>query len=290
MEKSFGLYFYLRKPKGFIAGDVPVYLRITINGRVTELSTKRKHSPLRWNTKAGRAEGKTDDARSLNAYLEVLQRKVYEIRRQLVEGDKQVTAENIKTIMQGGEIREHRHMLMEVFREHNHQMAALVGREYAAGTLERYETSFRHTRSFLQWKYGKDDIDIMHLDHEFITGYEFWLKSTRKCDHNSTIKYLSNFRKIVNRCIRNGWLLCDPFIGFRMTKREVERTALTQTELDRIFERQFNAERLNIVRDIFLFSCYTGLAYADVKKLKRTEIIIGIDGVNGLPISGRKPT
>ena len=192
MERSFGVFFHLKKTKKLNSAMLPVYLRITINGRVTELSTKREHDPLRWNTRAGRAEGKTDEARSLNAYLDVLQRKVYEIRRQLIEDDKQVTAGNIKTIMQGGEIREHRHMLMEIFREHNDQMAALVGMEYAAGTLERYETSFRHTRSFLQWKYGKDDIDIVQLDHEFITGYEFWLKSTRKCDHNSTIKYLSN--------------------------------------------------------------------------------------------------
>ncbi len=288
MEKSFGLFFYLKKPKGFSEGEAPVYLRITVNGDVTELSTKRKYSPLKWSKKAGRAEGKTNEAKSLNAYLDVLQRKVYEIRRQLMDLDKQVTAENIKTILQGGEINEQRHMLMEVFREHNDQMSALVGREYAEGTLERYETSFRHTRTFLQWKYNKDDIDIMGLDHEFITGYEFWLRSTRKCDHNSTIKYLSNFKKIVNRCIRNGWLQRDPFIGFRMTKREVERTALTQAELNTMFEKQFPAERLNIVKDIFLFSCYTGLAYADVKKLKQSEVVMGVDGKQWLAYRRQK--
>lgn len=157
---------------------------------------------------------------------------------------------------------------MDVFKHHNEQMEILVRREYAPGTLERYQTSFRHTQSFLLSKYKLEDIEIGKLDFEFITEYEFWLKSVRKCDHNSAMKYLSNFKKIVNRCIRNGWLKRDPFLGFSMTKREVERTALTEHELTVIANKHFNVERLAVVRDIFLFSCFSGLAYGDVKKLK----------------------
>ncbi|MBO9562702.1 MAG: phage integrase SAM-like domain-containing protein [Niastella sp.] len=127
-------------------------------------------------------------------------------------------------------------------------MAALVGNEYSAGTLERYETSMRHTRSFLQWKYKVDDMDITQLNYEFISEYEFWLKSVRKCSHNPAMKYLSNFRKIVNRCIRNGWLQKDPFLGFKMTKREIERTALTELELEAISALSFPTERLRLQR------------------------------------------
>lgn len=180
-------------------------------------------------------------------------------------------------------------MLMEIFKTHNEQMAALVGKEYSAATLERYHTSFRHTQSFLLWKYKVLDMDIQALDYEFISQYEFWLKSTRNCDHNSTMKYLSNFRKIVNRCIRNGWLQRDPFMGFKMTKREVERTALTDTELQLLMNKKFAFDRLTVVRNIFLFSCFSGLAYADVKKLRRSEIIIGIDGEKWI-VSKRQKT
>lgn len=123
-----------------------------------------------------------------------------------------------------------------------------------------------------------DDIDIIKLNYEFITEYEFWLKSVHKCNHNSTIKYLSNFRKIINRCVRNGWLTKGPFFGFSMVKKEVDRTALTDYELAEIVGKQFPIERLAIVKDIILFSCYSGLAYADVLKLKRSDIVIGIDG------------
>jgi integrase len=165
----------------------------------------------------------------------------------------------------------------------------MVGLEYAAGTLERFQTAYRHTHTFLQWKYKVDDIDISKLDYEFISEYEFWIKSVRKCNHNSTIKYLTNFRKVINRCVRNGWLPKDPFANFKMTLREVERIALTETELQTLIAKTFPTDRLRVVRDIFLFSCYTGLAYADVKKLKRSEIIIGVDGEQWL-VSRRQKT
>ena len=95
-------------------------------------------------------------------------------------------------------------MILEIYQEHNTQMKALVGREFAAVTLQRYNTSLEHTRSFIYWKYGTGDLDIQLLDHEFISNYSFWLKTIRKCGHNSTVKYLSNFKKIVLICIKNG--------------------------------------------------------------------------------------
>ncbi len=208
----------------------------------------------------------------------MIQRKVYELLKQLVESNEPVTAENIKTLLQEREIHKNRYMLMEVFKHHNDQMAALVNQEYAPGTLDRYETSYRHTQSFLKWKYKLNDIEIDNLNYEFITEYEFWLKGIRKCGHNTTMKYLTNFKKIVLRCLKNGWLQKDPFLGFNMAKREVERTALTEHELERLSNVRFSIERLEIVKNIFLFSCYSGLAYADVQKLNRSEIRIGIDG------------
>ena len=238
---------------------------------------------------ANRLCGKSDSANVFNAYLDTLQQKVFEAKRKLIEIDKPITAENIKTLLFGKEISKQKHMVMEIFKYHNNQMADLVDKDYSPGTLERYNTSFRLTQSFLQSKYKVTDIDITKLDYEFIAEYEFWLKSTRKCGHNSTMKYLSNFRKIVNRCLRNGWLLKDPFIGFKMTKKEVERTALTEIELQALIAKKFQFERLTIVRDVFLFSCFSGLACAEVKNLKRSEIIIGIDGEKWL-VSKRQKT
>ena len=277
MEKSFGLFFYLKKDQRTHNEEIPIYLRLTVDGVSCDISIKRKCDPGKWNAMAGRANAKTEAAKTINPYLDAIQQSVFEAKRKLIEKDREVTAENIKNCMQGKE-KHTKHMLMEIFKHHNEQMEVLVGREFAPGTLVRYQTSFRHTQSFLRSKYKLEDVEITKLDFEFITEYEFWLKSVRRCDHNSAMKYLSNFKKIVNRCVRNGWLKRDPFLGFSMTKREVERTALTENELTTMANKQFGIERLTIVRDIFLFSCFTGLAYADVKKLKRSEIIIGVDG------------
>ena len=180
------------------------------------------------------------------------------------------------------------YMLMEVFEEHNAQMKALVGHEFSLLTMERYTTSKKHTQEFMKWKYKVDDMDIRKLNYQFMTNYEFWLKSVRKCDHNTSMKYLSNFKKIVNICIKSGWLDRDPFVGFKMTKREVERPFLVEEELNRIIEKTFLMPRMSQVRDIFIFCCYTGLAYADVEKLTREEITTGIDGENGFGPADKK--
>lgn len=286
LEKSFGLLFYLKKPKNYQKGNMPIYLRITVNGVSKEISIGREWEHSKWNVHAQRAAGTKEESKALNVYLDTLQGKVYEAKRQLLENKQIITAELLRNVLKGRT--ERTKMLVEVFLYHNDQMKSLVGTEYAPATLTRFKTTLEHTQSFLQWKYGISDLEISQLNFEFISEFEFWFKSVRKCGHNTTMKYLANFRKVINRCIRNGWLLKDPFLGFKLTKREVERPFLMEEELQFIREKMFATERLGQVRDIFLFCCFTGLAYADVKKLKPTEISIGIDGEKWIFTNRRK--
>jgi site-specific recombinase XerD len=179
-------------------------------------------------------------------------------------------------------------MILEVFQQHNDKVAELVGKDFADGTLERYVTSLEHTRRFIQWKYKVNDLDVNQLNYEFITEYEFWLKSVRNCAHNTTMKYLANFKKIVLICVKNGWLQKDPFFGYKLSKKVVIREFLSEKELQVMAEKQFASKRLEQVRDIFLFCCYTGLAYADIYKLKRSEIRPGIDGKKWIFTSRQK--
>ncbi|MBL7684262.1 MAG: site-specific integrase [Flavipsychrobacter sp.] len=276
LEKSFGLLFYLKKPKNYRTGPMPIYYRITVDGIPKEITTKRKCLPERWNADSQSVKGTSEESKSINAYLQSLTRQVFKVKQNLQDANKPITSEHIKNILTGKS--DSIKMLLQIFRHHNDQMEALVGKEFSAGTLERYRTSLEHTRSFMRWKYDIEDIDIQKLNFEFVSEYEFWLKSVRNCNHNTAIKYISNFRKIVNRCIRTGWLSRDPFVGFKMSKREVERIALTEDELQSIVKREFQTPRLNLVRDVFLFACFTGLAYADIQKLKKSEIGIGVDG------------
>ncbi len=255
---------------------LPIYMRISTDNKRTEISTQRKWDVSRWNSAAGRAIGTKEDARSLNAYLDTLQYKVYEAQRQLIANNEIVTVEHLRAILLGK--KKKAIMLIEIFEKHNQQLQQLVNKEFAPCTLKRYETSKCHTISFLQWKYKKSDIEINKLSYEFVTDFEFWLKSVRNCNHNSAVKYIGNLKKIVNICLKNGWLQRDPFLGYKMNKREVIREVLTQDEITSIQNKDFKIERLTLVKDAFLFSCYTGLAYADVKKLKQSEISVGIDG------------
>lgn len=276
LEKSLGVMFYL-KPSRKTKDDLRyIYLRITVESKISEISTKRMWDRNRWNSQSGRAVGKTEDVRELNSFLDSFQTKVFQAKKILLEKDMSVSAENIKDILTGRD--KGARFILEVFEDHNKKMEALVGNEFAPGTLERYKTSLEHTRSFIKWKYQKQDIELKKLDYEFIAEYSFWFKSIRKCSHNTTVKYLSNFKKIVLSCVKSGWLDKDPFYGFKMVKKEVDRPYLTGAELQEIIELKTGIERIDNVRDIFVFSCFTGLAYIDVKNLTMDNITEGIDG------------
>lgn len=282
ISTSFGL-LYLKKRPGISKCELPIYLRITVNKVPKEISIQRSCAPAQWNAEMGRAVVKkdksSDPARVLNTYLDTLQAKVFEAKHRLIESGKPVTAESIKNLLQGKDDRgERAHMLLEIFQYHNDQVKALIGIEYSKGTLTKFVTVLKHTHAFLKWKYKTDDIDICRIDYEFITELEFWYKSLKHCDHNTTMKYIACVRKLVIRALRNGRLQRDPFMGFNMALREVERDALTEEELQTMAAKSFPINRLAQVRDIFLFSCFTGLAYADLQKLKRSEISTGIDG------------
>ncbi len=276
MSINFNFLFYLKKPKGYTAGPVPIYLRITVAGKRAELVTGRESEPSKWVTVAGRATGTKAATKSLNAHLDHLQAKVYEVHRQLLEHGEPVTAGSIKNRLLGRT--EKSRMLMEIFADHNHRTKALVGDEYAPATLERYATSMKHTQDFLRWKFGVADIDICKVDHAFITDYEFYLRSIRKCSSNTSVKYIKNFGKIIRICLANNWLSSNPFLNYKSKIKTVERVFLSEEELQVLAVREFCSARLSQVRDIFLFSCFTGFAYADVQKLKRKDIARGIDG------------
>ncbi|MDB5120101.1 MAG: recombinase [Sphingobacteriales bacterium] len=205
-----------------------------------------------------------------------MQKQVYDAHAQLSETQNVITAESLKNKFLCKD--EKARMLIAVFKDHNKKIGALVGKEYAQGTYVRYQTSLKHTQDFLQWKYKLSDIDIKKIDHDFVTNYEFYLRSERNCANNSAFKYIKNFKKVVGICLSSGWLHKDPFTNYKIRIKQIDRVFLNEDDLQKMADKVFSTERLNQVRDIFLFCCFTGLAYADVKKLKRNEIVKGPDG------------
>lgn len=267
--------FFLKHPKNYLKGDMYIYLRITVDGVSKELSTKRAWDPARWHVRSGRAQGTKEDARALNVMLDTIAMKAQEARKVLLDDDKEISAQAIKDYLTGVDDSK---TILSVFADHNKQVEALVGKEYAWGTLDLFNRTLSHTRDFIKWKYSVDDLNIKKLDYEFVSQYSYYLKIERNCQHNTSVKYLTYFKKIVLLCVKHGWLKRDPFIAFAMNRKEVEKPFLTEQELEAVALKSFPSERLTNVRDLFLFSCYTGLAYADVKKLRKDEVCLGVDG------------
>ena len=276
MKTKVSILFYAKKAKAAANGLVPIYARITINGKRIELSTNRFVEISKWSTEAGKIKGTSEEARSINNHLDLLKSQIRDAEMELIHKKIVVTTETIKSKLLG--VDERARMLVPIFQDHNNKIKELVGKEYAPGTLERYTTSLKHTIEFMQWKYNISDIDITKIDHAFITDYEFWLRSVRNCANNTAVKYLKNFNKIIKLCLANDWLDKNPFANYKSKVKEVERVYLTEDEIQSILNKDFKTERLSLVRDIFLFSCFTGLAYIDVKNLTKSHISFGIDG------------
>ena len=225
---------------------------------------------------AAKAKGNSEEARSINTHLDMLKNKVYDYQQLIQQEGGSFTRDALYQKWYG--IKDRSYHLVEVFKHHNDQLQSLIGKGFSKETFGKYRTTLDHTISFLKWKFQRSDIEISSITYSFITEFEFWLKSVQKCNHNTTIKYISNLRKIINVCLKNGWLIKDPFIGFKMSKKEVIREILTEEELQTLINKDIQNIRIRQVRDIFIFSCFTGLAYIDAKRLKRSEIVIGIDG------------
>lgn len=240
MRQTISVKFFARRDRAKEDGLVPIFMRIGIGLKRINIITKIYVKPADWSVQNCKLKTNNEESRRINKMLEAFKLKAFDHQRELMTEGKEVSLENIKAKWYGTSIEKPR-MLMEVFKQHNDQMKALINQEFSPLTFERYETSFSHTQEYMRWKYQIDDIDIKQLNYEFISNYEFWLKSERKCDHNTTVKYLSNFKKIVHICIKNGWLDRDPFVGFKMTKREVERPFLVEEELTRIIEEDFKS-------------------------------------------------
>ncbi|WP_026752963.1 site-specific integrase [Sediminibacter sp. Hel_I_10] len=276
MNTRFSVLFYPRGNDVDANGNAPIYLRITVNGKRSELSIKRKVLLKKWNSEAGKIRGTTSDVRELNNYMDSIKVKINKIQQTLFDNNDLITSQIIKNAYLGKNAK-HK-MVLEIFQSHNNKVEKLVGKEFAAGTLERYKTAKNHVADYIKLEYNLKDIPVKDVNHEFISGLEYYLKTVRHCAHNSAVKYITNFKKIIRIAYANDWIHKDPFLNWKGKLKIVEREFLIEEEIQKIIDLDLKMERLDQVRDIFIFCCFTGLAYADVKKLNKGDISLGMDG------------
>ncbi len=273
MERNtFNINFYVQKTRVAKNGEVPVLMRVTINGQRVVTSVNLKIELSKWNAAAGKSSGSTRCDYELNARIDTIRARIMQIYREM-ELDREPISAQAVVDKYLGRNNEPAIMVMDIFREHNEKCRKLSGNGMAPGTVERYETSYKHTLEFLQFVYQKEDIPITDINHKFITDYEFYLKTERKCSHNTTAKYLKNFGKIIRIALANGYITKNPFANIRYKLDEVDRDFLEDHEIKTIQDKRINVERLAQVRDAFVFCCFTGLAFSDMKGLKAEHIV-----------------
>lgn len=276
MKEKITLHFYLRSKKAVATGLLPLYVRLTVNGERLEFSSKKFIEKSKWSEDLSKMKGNSEEARSINGYLDSVKAQVTNIQMSLNHKRETVRIEAFKKALFGAVDQER--MIIPIYKDHNNKIESLLGNGYAPGTLERFKISLKHLEEFLVWKYEIKDIAIDKIDYALITDFEFYLRSVKSCSNNTAVKYVRNFRKIIKICLSNDWLEKDPFVKYDGKMKEVETEFLTEEEIQNIYSKKFRTPRLELVRDIFIFCCFTGLAYVDVKGLKPDHVGLGIDG------------
>ena len=268
---TFSLVFYINRTKQKKNGECPVMLRININGAKVALQIKRFINPKDWDSVRYCMKGRNAEARVFNEYIDAVKLRTHQKYNELIALHDHVSPHLLRDAVLCINTAKAR-MLIEIWEDHVETLRKLIGKENSRTTYLKYDLAKRHMVAFLKRNYKAADVSVKSVNHFMITQFSLFMKTELKLSHNTSTKFLHNLKKITTIALHHGWILRDPFKGFNLKLNEVSRPYLTNNELQRLMLYNSPFDRINRVRDFFVFSCFTGLAYADVKKLKGNEI------------------
>ncbi len=276
-NKTFSIIFFTRKSRS-VANKLSIYVRITVNGKRSEISLKRTVLLSEWDSSKNRGRGNSYKARVLNTYLDQAYSKLHDCQKQLLEEDKIISAKAVKSRYLGED--DTHKTLTQLIAYHNSNMITVL----KFGTMKNYYTTEKYLNRFLKQRLKVNDIYLKQLNYRFICDFEQYLRTYKNekkqllLANNGVMKHLERFKKMINLAIKLEWIIKNPFNQFQLKFDKYDRQYLTERELKRIENTHYNNERLEKVKDCFIFSCYTGLSYVDVKELTLNQITRGIDG------------
>ena len=276
---SFNVLFYLKKAKLLKSGEASVCMRITVNGARVENNIRKSIDPALWNQPKECAKGKSRKACDLNTYIEEARIKLHQLFNEMEEQGQFITARILQERFFGQDKEpEAVRTIIGTMQEHNDQCRALVGKDYALITVRRYESCKRYLAELIRQRYDKEDLPLTEVNGELVRAFEFYLKTEKECQQNTVIRYMKCLKKITNLALANEWIAKDPFVGIKFHEKEVIREFLTMDELLTIYHKEFPLERITVVRDIFIFAAFTGLAFIDVQQLAPEHIVDAAHG------------
>ncbi len=261
-KNTFKVLFYIRGNRINKDGNVSVMIRITVDGEMEQLNSKLVVNPDIWDAKTGRAIGRSAKVLELNSRLNdiqvILKEHYYDIQRR----HGYVTAEMVRNAYMG--ITQREESLLKLYEQHLEDTKKLVGLSKADPTYRKYERMYRRVVEFMKKKYNITDIPLREIKYQFIVDLEFFLRTEYKYSQNTTYKCMKFFKQVINKAIRAGLITVDPFNGYKISIERVDRGYLTEDELCKMMQKEFASKRLEQVRDIFIFACFTFVALTNV--------------------------
>lgn len=271
--------FFLKKTKLLKNGEASVAMRITVDGQRVENNIRKSILPSLWDQAKERAKGTSASAVDLNRFIEEARIRIHQIVTELQQEGAEINPLIVQQRFYGvGQVRKQERTILQVIQEHNDEAKKLIGKDFVEITWRRYETMKRYLGELIKQKYGVDDLPLSDFTGEVIRAYEVYLKTEKDLCQNTLIRYMKALKKITNRCHANDWIQKDPFAGIKFREDPTDPEFLTLEEVDRIYNCNPGSKRLEVIRDMFLMSAFTGLAFSDVSQLTEDHIVTDNDG------------
>lgn len=278
-KTNFRVSFFLKKAKLLKNGEASVAMRITVDGQRVENNIRKSILPNLWDQSKERAKGTSSAAVDLNRFIEDARIRIHQIVTELQQTGAEINPLIVQQRFYGvGQVRKQERTILQVIQEHNDEAKQLIGKDFVEITWRRYETMKRYLGELIKHKYGVDDLPLSDFTGEVIRAYEVYLKTEKDLCQNTLIRYMKALKKITNRCLANDWIQKDPFAGIKFREEPTEPEFLTLEEVDRIYNCNPGSKRLEVIKDMFLMSAFTGLAFTDVSQLTGDHIVTDNDG------------
>ena len=226
MKNKIVTHFYVKEDKKDNNGEVPIYLRITVNGERAEISTNRRLNPINWDKASEKVTGRSEGARTINSALATLLGKVEKYFSNLEVKDELISVHQIMAELKGKS--QNQMTLVKAYDFHISKIKELIGIDYAANTVKRYESSLNGLKEFMEKSLNKTDVRLSDLDNIFIESYEAYLKSNKGLKHNSAARDIKNLSRVINKAVTYKWIPRNPFKGFSCNFINTNRSYLTE--------------------------------------------------------------
>lgn len=275
MRSTFKVLFYLKRNAPKKNGLVPVMCRITVNGKVSQFSSKLDVEEKLWNVELGRLSGRSTIAQETNRMLDKIRVGINKAYQDICDKDNYVSAEKVRNAFLGMGM--NHETLLAVFRQHNEDYKKQVGKIKSERSYWKYCIVYNHLEEFIKTRYKVSDIALRELSPAFITDFDLFLRTEKNHCNNTVWSYMMPFKRIIYMAINNGWLPRDPFYEYSITKEETKRGFLSKEELNMLTNGTFKKKSYELIRDLFIFCTFTGLSWTDMANLTRENLQISFD-------------